>query len=121
MKNMILGIIGVFIAIYTIAIGMELYNTQVRKNQLDNSISRIVEEVLETYYKGSNAQAKSVLEQRIKDSLHTNAELNIEIMALDMEKGIISVSVTEEYTQMNGTTRRESVSKTAIMERTVGV
>ena len=121
MKNMILGIIGVFIAIYTIAIGIEIYNTQVRKNQLDNSVSRIVEEVLETYYKGNDAQAKMVLEERIKDSLHTNAKLNIEIMAFDMEKGIISITVTEEYTQMNGTIRSESINKTAIMERAVGI
>ena len=69
----------------------------------------------------SNAQAKIILEERIKESLHTNAKLKIEIMAFDMEKGIISVTVTEEYTQMNGITRTESVSKTAIMERTVGV
>lgn len=120
MKNTILGIVGVLITIYTIAIGMEAYNTQVRKNQLDNAVSRIVQEVLEAHYKGSDAQAKAALQERIKESLHASAEPEIEILALDMEKGIISVTVTEQYKQMNGNVRTESVSKTAIVELAVG-
>lgn len=119
MKNTILGIVGVFITIYTIAIGMEVYNAQVRKNQLDNAVSKIVQEVLEEYYKGSNTQAKQAFEERIYDTLHAKAEIKIEIQALDMEKGIMSVTVTEEYRQMNGKIQAESVSKTAIMERDV--
>ena len=117
MKNTILGIVGIFITIYTIAIGLEVYNIQVRKNQLDNSISRIVQKTLEEYYQGDNTQAKQALERGIYESLHPNAKIEIEVLALDMKKGIISVVVTEEYRQMNGTIRREAVSKTAIMER----
>lgn len=119
MKNTILGIIGIFITIYTIAIGMEVYNIQVRKNQLDNAVSKIVQEVLEEYYQGNDTQAKLAFEQRIGDTLHENADLTIEIQALDMEKGILSVTVSEEYTQMNGKVRTESVSKTAIVEKCV--
>uniref|UniRef100_UPI004056B6CB hypothetical protein n=1 Tax=Agathobacter sp. TaxID=2021311 RepID=UPI004056B6CB len=117
MKNTILGIVGTWIAIYTIAIAMEVYNTQVRENQLDNAISHIVQEVLKTHYQGSNAQAKADLQERIKDGLHAGAEPEIEILALDMEKGIISVTVTERYRQANGAVRAVSASKTAIMER----
>ena len=116
MKNTILGILGVFITIYTIAIGMEIYNIQVRKNQLDHAVSKIVKEVLEIHYKGSDTQAKQDLEKRITESLHSNAEIKIQILELDMEKGILSVTVTEKYQQMNGTTRMESVNKTAIVE-----
>lgn len=119
MKNTILGILGVFIAIYTIAIGMEAYNAQVRKNQLDNTVSRVVQEVLEAHYTGNDTQARQNLEERIHDSLHSDAEIKIEILALDMEKGIISIIVTEEYRQMNGNIRTESVSKTAIVEMCV--
>lgn len=117
MKNTILGIVGIFITIYTIAIGLEVYNIQVRKNQLDNSISRIVQKTLEEYYQGDNTQAKQALERGIYESLHPSAKIEIEVLALDMKKGIISVVVMEEYRQMNGTIRREAVSKTAIMER----
>lgn len=116
MKNTILGILGVFITIYTIAIGMEIYNIQVRKNQLDHAVSKIVKEVLEIHYKGSDTQAKQDLEKRITESLHSNAEIKIQILELDMEKGVLSVTVTEKYQQMNGTTRMESVNKTAIVE-----
>lgn len=117
MKNTILGILGVFIIIYTIVIGMEVYNTQIRKNQLDNAVSKIVKDVLEVHYKGSDTQAKQDLEKRIKESLHKNAEIEIEVLSLDMEKGVLSVTVRENYQQMNGRFRTESVNKTAIIER----
>lgn len=119
MKNTILGIVGIFITIYTIAISMELYNLQVRKNQLDNSVSRIVQKTLEDYYQGDNIQAKQALERGIYESLHPSAKIELEILALDMEKGIISIVVTEEYRQMNGKIRTEGINKTAIMERDV--
>ncbi|MBR4026468.1 MAG: hypothetical protein IKJ01_02765 [Lachnospiraceae bacterium] len=120
MKTTIFGIIAVLIAIYTMALSLGIYNTQIRKNQLENSVSQIVKETLELAYpNGDESIVKEELINHIKSRLNNIDTTKVEVLAFDLEKGIISVKVTETYNQLSGREKIISLEKTAIMEKEV--
>ena len=50
MKNVILGIIGCFVIIYTTLLSLEVYSINVRKNEIDKSISYVLQTTMRDYY-----------------------------------------------------------------------
>lgn len=50
MKNIVFGLIGFVIIFYTTAISLGIYNTYIRKNELENSLAHVMESVMEKYY-----------------------------------------------------------------------
>ena len=46
MKNAILGVLGACILFETTLIGLGVYNTGVRKNEVDNILSQVVKQTL---------------------------------------------------------------------------
>lgn len=118
MKNMILGILGVAVLLYTILTGLNVYTVQVGKNEMDRHISRIVKNVLEEEYQGTDTEVvKEILTEEIVSSLSKNGMVTVDFYAIDLEKGIISVKVTKNLKVWNGRERKIVVEKTAIVER----
>lgn len=118
MKNLILGLIGAFITLYTILIGINLLMIQTRQNEMDRQVSRIVRQVLETQYQtGDEEVVKQMLLQEIRSAISKDKNVRIEILAMDLQKGLLSVKVTQEVKLLNGRKRELVVEKTAIIER----
>lgn len=119
MKNIILGIIGVFVTLYTLLIGLNILNLQTQKNELEKHVSRIVRNTLEAEYQsGEEATVKQMLTQEIMDSISTNSStVLVEIKAIDLKKGILSVKVTKQLEMLNGREKEIVIEKTAIMDR----
>lgn len=119
MKNMILGLIGIFISFYTLLIGLNILFVQTQKNELEKQVSRIVKNTLENeYQKGEDSFVEQMLLQEIKDVLSTGgSRLEIDIQGIDLEKGFLSVKVTKYVEMLNGKEKAIVVEKTAIMER----
>lgn len=119
MKNMILGLIGIFISFYTLLIGLNILFVQTQKNELEKQVSRIVKNTLENEYrKGEESFVEQMLLQEIKDVLSTGgSRLEIDIQGIDLEKGFLSVKVTKYVEMLNGKEKAIVVEKTAIMER----
>lgn len=119
MKNVILGMIGVFITLYTLLIGANVLYVQTQKNQLEKHVSRIVKHTLESeYQKGEESVVKQILLQEIKNAISDqNDNLEIEIQGMDLQKGFLSVRVTKRVEMLNGKEKTIVVEKTAIMDR----
>ena len=119
MKNIILGIIGIFITLYTLLTGLNILHYQTQKNELENHISRIVKNTLEAEYQtGEEAYVEQKLLQEIKDCVSTRSgSLEVEVQGIDLQKGLLSVRVTKRVEMLNGREKEIVVEKTAIVER----
>lgn len=118
MKNIILIVIGVLIALYTITIGFSAFSTQTRKNELENNVSHIVASTLKNYYKnGDEEQIRQEMIDEIEQSLGADANVVIAVRELDLQKGIISVKVEEHFANFNGKEKTLVCEKTVIMEQ----
>ncbi len=128
MKNVILGIIGIFIVIYTVLISLSIYSVQSRKNELENCLSQVVEYVLEENYRPkemlygtgipkSNEEIAKEIEKLIRMRISSDTMVDVYILECDMEKGILSVRIEETYILPNGKIRTDSYAKTAIIDR----
>lgn len=118
MKNAILGVLGACILFYTTLIGLGVYNTGVRKNEVDNILSQVVKQTLEEGYGQTNAKEwETKLKENILLRLGSDSDVEIVIDCMDLEKGIIHVMVQETFWQINGKRKILEWEKTAIMER----
>lgn len=119
MKNIILGLIGIFISFYTLLIGLNILFVQTQKNELEKQVSRIVKNTLENeYQKGEDSFVERMLVQELVEVLSTErSRLEIEVQGIDLEKGFLSVKVTKHVEMLNGREKTIMVEKTAIMER----
>ena len=118
-KNIILGLIGIFISFYTLLIGLNILFVQTQKNELEKQVSRIVKNTLENeYQKGEDSFVEQMLVQELVEVLSTERSwLEIEVQGIDLEKGFLSVKVTKHVEMLNGKEKAIVVEKTAIMER----
>lgn len=117
-KNIILGMIGVFISIYTLLIGLDILMYQTSKNQIEKQVSRIVKHVLEKNYQRDDVEmVKQMMTEEILSSVSKNGTIKVEIEAIDLEKGLLSVSVTKQIQMLNGKEKEIRIEKTAIVDR----
>ena len=50
MKNVVLGVIGCLIVLYTAMLGLSVYNMTVRENQMEKSLSLALSGAMNRYY-----------------------------------------------------------------------
>ena len=119
MKNIILGIIGIGITLYTLCIGLQILSIQTQKNELEKQVSRIVKNTLEAEYgTGEESMVEQMLLQEITACVSTKSgNVEVEVKAFDLQKGILSVKVTKWVKMLNGKEKEFVVEKTAIVER----
>lgn len=118
MKNAILGVIGAFLIIYTTVIGLGIYNTSSRYNQMENILSQVLKQTLENGFGQENTtmQQEQLIEE-IKYRLGNDSDVTVDIHCMDYKKGIISVTVEESFVQINGSKKVLEWTKTVIMDR----
>lgn len=127
MKNVILGAYGIFLIVASAMLGLTVYGMQSRENEMNRCLSRIVADTLEENYvphflqdetegKGDEEVAEE-LKQRIGEAIHTDSEVEVDVVCCDMKKGIVSVAVTESYDTPLGTRTEREYRRTAIVDR----
>lgn len=127
MKNILLGVVGGFTIIYMTIIGLTIFGIQSRENELQNCLSMILLDELEQHYvpeifRGDDYQCaeRDMIAQEIQSELErriqSDTDFSVDILACDMDKGLLSVRVKEKYLLPNGAGREWSFTKTAIME-----
>ena len=118
MKNVILGILGAFILLFSTLICLGIYNIGVRKHQLESVLSHVVKHTLENGYQESDETGYEMrLKSDIIEQLGTDANIEIVIHEMDLQKGIVSVTLRESFRQFSGIVKELECTKTAIMER----
>jgi hypothetical protein len=116
MKNIILGVMGCMIAICTFVSCLSIYSISVRKNEMENCVSQVLEQDLRRYYgqEGDDAAAVQAVKEDLLGLLHSDSKVSIEILACDMSAGILSVTVRETFTLPGGQEKTISCDKTII-------
>ena len=127
MKNVVLGIIGCFIVIYTSMLSLSVYNVCVRKNQIEKCLSAALVSAMNKYYKPNmyvvektavnNNYVENELVSDIEDRLTTYADIDTTIYVCDMETGIISAGIEEEFELPMGMTKTISCTKTIVADQ----
>ena len=118
MKNILLGLIGVMITVYTLLIGLNILTVQSHKNQLERNLSRVVKNVLEgEYEQPSEESILQMIQEEVSDVMQEKGKREVEILTMDLQKGILSVRVTEYITTIVGTQKEIVIEKTALVER----
>lgn len=120
MKSVILAFIGILITLYTFSSVFSVFSLQTRKNDLENHLARVVEDFLESAYpNGDEGMVKQRLMNELSKNVDDSGTLTVEVQALDLQKGIISVKASETFRQFNGKKRTIVCEKTAIVEQAV--
>lgn len=117
MKAVILGVIGAFIMVYTVITGLCVYNTETRYEEMENSLSQVIKQTLEVNYgKQTTEEHKKQLVADIKYRMGSDSDVEVVIHSMNLQKGIISVTVKETFTQLNGQEKQLEWKKTVIMD-----
>ena len=116
MKNIVLGLLGCAMVIYTIVSCLSIYSISSRKNEVENCLAMVVRKNLTEYYHGeaSDAEVVSAVKQELLSQLFSDSRVTVDIYACDMEKGVLSVGVTEEFYLPNGMWKKIKCTKTAV-------
>lgn len=83
-ENIILGILGCMIAVYTIVSCLSIYSISTRKNEMENCISQVLKYHLNRYYATgvSDTEVEAFVRQEIRQQLHTASRVSIDVKAV---------------------------------------
>lgn len=127
MKNTVLGIIGCLIAVYTAMLSLSVYNVCVRRNQMEKTLSSVLQCAMESYYKPNmyivdketvdNYEVKKAIIFDLEERFTADGEVDAMVYVCDMQKGIISAGVEEEFNLPIGITKKISCKKIILADQ----
>lgn len=127
MKNTVLGIIGCLIAVYTAMLSLSVYNVCVRRNQMEKTLSSVLQCAMESYYepnmyivdkeKVDNYEVKKAIISDLEERFTADGEVDAMVYVCDMQKGIISAGVEEEFNLPIGITKKISCKKIILADQ----
>ena len=85
MKNIILGILGCMVAVYTIVSCLSIYSISTRKNEMENCISQVLKYHLNRYYATGvpDMEVEAFVRQEIRQQLHTASRVSIDVKSCE--------------------------------------
>lgn len=131
MKNIILGLIGSLLVLYTILLSLGMYSLSARRNELSNSLAEVMESIMERYYMTEErkeflpvdteieTEVCNLIQEELSLRLSADSDVEIRISACDMEKGLLAVCAKESFRMPNGRVRNISCEKTLIADSDV--
>lgn len=127
MKNTVLGIIGCLIAVYTAMLSLSVYNVCVRRNQMEKTMSSVLQCAMESYYEPNmyivdketvdNYEVKKAIISDLEERFTADGEVDAMVYVCDMQKGIISAGVEEEFNLPIGITKKISCKKIILADQ----
>lgn len=127
MKNTVLGIIGCLIAVYTAMLSLSVYNVCVRRNQMEKALSSVLQCAMDSYYKPNmyivdketvdNYEVKKAIISDLEERFTADGKMDAMVYVCDMQKGIISAGVEEEFDLPIGITKKISCKKIILADQ----
>ena len=127
MKNTVLGIIGCLIEVYTAMLSLSVYNVCVRRNQMEKTLSSVLQCAMESYYEPNmyivdketvdNYEVKKAIISDLEERFTADGEVDAMVYVCDMQKGIISAGVEEEFNLPIGITKKISCKKIILADQ----
>lgn len=124
MKNAVIGFFMVIVLIFSGVVIQTAEDKTIRKNELDNSLGAAMEQSMKiltvnpVYHMEKEGGTDELAADFIQGFLlktTSNSDYKIEILEIDVEKGLLDVRVEESYKQVIGY-GRVSCRKTVILE-----
>lgn len=127
MKNTVLGIIGCLIAVYTAMLSLSVYNVCVRRNQMEKALSSVLQCAMDSYYKPNmyivdketvdNYEVKKAIISDLEERFTADGKMDAMVYVCDMQKGIISAGVEEEFNLPIGITKKINCKKIILADQ----
>ena len=123
MKNVVLILNGMVLLLLSLIMIMAIYERMNHSMELQSNLSSVMEEqmnemMLNEEYSITNTQA--FLEDFIGNlviALDGKYDLTVDVLQVDVEKGILSVKVTADFFYLNGNRGTAVCERTVIFER----
>lgn len=121
MKQVIMMSTGIVVVILTSLIILTMQGSRIRKTKLDNGVTELMEEYMETSYSDlelknmSDASFTTWFKENLKERISEEGEFDIVIKNRDMKSGILSMEVKETYHHIIGT-KGELVSERTVIK-----
>ncbi len=122
MRTAILSCTLVFLVIILSLVLFTVYGQNTRQNELEDSLDIAIEQALENL-KTRQAYSIDNTDEFVADFvenliiyIESDSDVKVEILNVDIEKGLLDVNVVETFEQPNGSIKSISCRKTVIME-----
>ncbi len=125
MKNVMLGIGLVMICVMTFAISITVSGRMTRQTQSDTSVGQAIEDaVIQTmmqreYTIDDNREFVSEFLQNFLPRITSDADVEVQIMGIDPEEGLLSLRVILHYTNPNNAEGEEEYETTVVFSEEV--
>lgn len=122
MKEIIYGVVGIFVTFSIIIAIITVVGKDVQMNDLsvtlESAVDQAIDEVLanNTYSIDDNLEFQADLILNICNTIEGESDLDVEIMAVDYEKGLLSVNVKQTILNPNGKKSTKECSRTILLE-----
>ena len=120
MKNVVFGYISATLLVMVLVSALGIYGLGSRKNEFSHQVAPAVAWALEEHYGNSLVSSSAIeeaIEKRLKDTVSSDTAVDVNIIAWDPAKGLLSVKVTGSFSYPGGNAATISTTKTAIMDR----
>lgn len=124
MKQLVFSLVGAVLVILAVIILLSLHSRDIRRVELERSLDTAAEQSLKracitgTDEIGDNdAMVADFMSNFLGKMKSDGKDLEVDVMAADIYKGILSVKVTEKYTFPNGKEGKLTAQTTSIVER----
>ena len=121
MRNIVIGFVFAAMILLSVNIVSTMNSRSTRSQELSDALDTALEGTLGTLSKGTydinnTDEYIADLLSNIAEQIQSDSELTVNILDADIEKGIMTVQVKEEYKHINGKTGAVTASKTVLLE-----
>lgn len=123
MKNIIYGVVTLLVGVVVTLTIVTITGTMNREIEIEDALQIAVKKSVEncTTRKGydldNNNQFVADLLVELSNEVENDADLEVEVMGVDKDKGVLSIRVTEYYTAATGTRKQAKCEATAYMDK----
>lgn len=121
LKKALISVFSILIILLFFLISFTLHGRNLRQTELDNALTVSMKQAMDVLQadKGkpaSEEEWKMIFLQSLAGQIESESDLTVNILEIDMEKGILSAEAVLKYTHPIGTKGSVSVRRTAILE-----
>ena len=121
MKKSIMAILSMFIIITSFLISFTLHGRNARQTEIDNALMTSMKQAMETLLvvegkPASEEEWKVMFLQSLVTQIESESDLTVNILEMDMEKGILSVEAVLTFRHPIGTEGTVSAFRTIMLE-----
>lgn len=127
MKNVVYGVVILLIGIITTITIITITGAMNREIEIEDALQLAVKKSVEActtkrgYQLDNNEQFVADMIAELSNEVENDSDLQIDVMGVDKDKGIMSIRVTEYYNTPTGTRKSARCEATAYVDRNIHI